>query len=359
MIKTLEKYLIILFLKKILIISIIFFTLIFILNIFEEISFLKDTNANFFLPFLMTTLNSPTILFEIFPFIFLLATQFFYIELIESGELDTLKINTINNFRLIKLLFFSSFVLGFLLLVIYYNFSSKLKFFYLDIKNKYSLDNKYLAVVNSNGLWIKDENNDFTYIINADKIDNEYLRNVSISEFNKKFELVRIIDSSKVDISNFKWIIYNPKISFNNITKDNNENIFIQTHFNKKKINNLFNNLKSLNIFELIELKNDYKDLGYSVEEVDLEIQKLFSLPFYLSIMTVFSSIIMLNVKRNKPLIFHVVFSIFLSVLIYYLYYLLNLFGKNGKIPLSISVWLPLLILTIFILIGLVRINEK
>jgi len=359
MIKTLEKYLIILFLKKVLIISIIFFTLIFILNIFEEISFLKDTNANFFLPFLMTTLNSPTILFEIFPFIFLLATQFFYIELIENDELDTLKINTINNFRLIKLLFFSSFVLGFILLLIYYNFSSKLKFFYLDIKNKYSLDNKYLAVVNSNGLWIKDENNSFTYIINADKIDNEYLRNVSINEFNKKFELVRIIESSKVNINSFKWIIYNPRISFNNITKNKDENIFIQTHFNKKKINNLFNNLKSLNIFELIELKNDYKELGYSIEEVDLEIQKLFSLPLYLSIMTVFSSIIMLNVKRKKPLIFHVVFSIFLSVLIYYLYYLLNLFGKNGKIPLSISVWFPLLILTIFILIGLVRINEK
>jgi len=359
MIKTLEKYLITLFLKKILIVSVIFFTLIFILNIFEEISFLKNTEANFFLPFLMTALNSPTILFEIFPFIFLLATQFFYIDLIEKGELDTLKINTINNFKLIKILFLSSFILGLILLVIYYNFSSKLKFFYLEIKNKYSLDNKYLAAVNSNGLWIKDESDSFTYIINADKIDNEYLKDVSISEFNKEFELIRIIESSKVNIKNFMWIIYNPKISFNNITKKENKNIFIQTHFNKKKINNLFGNLKSLNIFRLIELKKDYKELGYSTEEIDLEIQKLFSLPIYLSIMTIFSSIIMLNIKRNKPLIFHVFFGIFLSVLIYYFYYLLNLFGKSGKIPLSISVWLPLLILTIFILIGLIRINEK
>ena len=121
----------------------------------------------------------------------------------------------------------------------------------------------------------------------------------------------------------------------------------------------MFGNLKSLNIFRLIELKKDYKELGYSTEEIDLEIQKLFSLPIYLSIMTIFSSIIMLNIKRNKPLIFHVFFGIFLSVLIYYFYYLLNLFGKSGKIPLSISVWLPLLILTIFILIGLIRINEK
>ena len=36
-----------------------------------------------------------------------------------------------------------------------------------------------------------------------------------------------------------------------------------------------------------------------------------------------------------------------------------NLLGQNGKIPLQASIWLPLFMLMIFILIGLVRINEK
>ena len=35
--------------------------------------------------------------------------------------------------------------------------SSTMKFAYLDLKNDYSNDNKYLAVVTENGLWIKDE----------------------------------------------------------------------------------------------------------------------------------------------------------------------------------------------------------
>jgi len=42
-----------------------------------------------------------------------------------------------------------------------------------------------------------------------------------------------------------------------------------------------------------------------------------------------------------------------------YFYYLFSLLGENGKIPLIASTWLPLLLLMIFILIGLVRINEK
>ena len=67
----------------------------------------------------------------------------------------------------------------------------------------------------------------------------------------------------------------------------------------------------------------------------------------------------MLNTKRDKPVIYHIILGVFLSVVIYYFYYLFNMFGKNNTIPILTSVWLPLLILVIFIIIGLIRINEK
>jgi len=35
------------------------------------------------------------------------------------------------------------------------------------------------------------------------------------------------------------------------------------------------------------------------------------------------------------------------------------LLGKTEKIPLYSSTWLPLLLLTILVIIGLIRINEK
>ena len=78
MIKTFELYLILLFAKKILNTFLIFFTLIFILNLFEEINFFKDLQTNFFFPIILSGLNAPATLFEIFPFIFLIGTQFFF-----------------------------------------------------------------------------------------------------------------------------------------------------------------------------------------------------------------------------------------------------------------------------------------
>ena len=48
----------------------VFLSLAFILNIFEEINFFKDLDVSLGLPIFLTFLNIPSILFEIFPFIF-------------------------------------------------------------------------------------------------------------------------------------------------------------------------------------------------------------------------------------------------------------------------------------------------
>ena len=82
MIKTLDKYFISLFFKKLLMLTIIFFALSFILTIFEEITFLTNSTSAFYLPFMLAIFNAPTTLLEIFPFMILIAAQLFYIDLI-------------------------------------------------------------------------------------------------------------------------------------------------------------------------------------------------------------------------------------------------------------------------------------
>ena len=105
MFKIYQKYIIINFLKKFINISLIFLFLIFILSILEEIKFFKDINVSFYYPYFLTFLNVPITLFEIFPFIFLISTQFFFYDLFKKDELNLLK-NGLSNFKLIKILFF-------------------------------------------------------------------------------------------------------------------------------------------------------------------------------------------------------------------------------------------------------------
>ena len=359
MFKTVYIFLNKIFIKKIFLISLIFFSLIIILSLLEEINFFKESNTSIFLPILSSFLNSPSVLFEIFPFIFLISTQFFFIELIEKKELSTLKVSGISNLKIILNIVFSSFVLGLIIVAIYYHFSAKLKFIYLDLKNSYSKDNKYLAIVTKNGLWIKDEINEKILIINSKEIDDNYLLNNSITEFDKDFVLLKVIESPKIDIKTYEWKIKDPIISVNNQTIENQNEIIITTHFDKEKINSLYSDLTSLNFFQLNELKKEYLELGYSVKEIDSKLNNLYSFPVYLSLMTALISTVMLRIKINRPLIFHIIFGILLSVLLYYLTFLFRVLGENDKLPLIISIWLPLIIISLITSTGLIRINEK
>ena len=359
MVKTLDKYFISLFFKKLLLLSVIFFSLSFTLTIFEEITFLSKSTSAFYLPFMLAIFDAPTTLLEIFPFIILISAQLFFVELIKRKENEIIKINNLNNFYLIRLLAICSFLFGILIITIYYPISSKLKFIYSDIKNIYSEDGKYLKHLNDNGIWIKDEIDNKIYIINGAEKNDPFLEDVFISKFNKNFNLIENIFADKIDITSNEWVIENPIIFKDNRQIKLEESLILDTHFNIEKINSSFKNLNSFNIIQLIDIKKENMLLGYSSQDIDLHFLKIISLPIYFTILVIISSIIMINIKKNKPYIFHVLLGISLSVIVYYINNIFNVFGLTNKIPIYLSVFFPMIFLGIISLVGLIRINEK
>ncbi len=337
----------------------IFFSLAFVLSIFEEISFFKDIEISFLVPFLLTLLNVPSVLYEIFPFIFLISTQFFFIKLADRHELIAFKNFGLDNTKVLKLISFTTLLMGIFIVVVFYNVSASMKFLYLEIKNEYTKDNKYLAAVTENGLWIKDEINKNINIVNAEKIDENKLINVDILQFDKNFTLLQIINANEVDITNNIWHIDSAILSKYDSLEKSLNNLKFQTNFDYEKINNLFSNFSSLNMLELNKIKKDYDAMNYSTTEINSHIQKIFSYPIYLMIMTILSATIMMNIKYDKPKVVHLIFGILLSVIIYYIHYFLGVLGKSETIPITVSIWMPLILLTIISSIGLIRINEK
>ena len=91
--------------------------------------------------------------------------------------------------------------------MIYYNLASKLKFYYTDIKNTYSNDNKYLAMVTDSGLWLKDELNENILIVKANNIKNEFRKCDYKINLIQNLKLINTIQSEKVNIENNLWLI--------------------------------------------------------------------------------------------------------------------------------------------------------
>jgi lipopolysaccharide export system permease protein len=351
------KFIIKNYLKAVCYVFLVIFSLVVILNTLSEIEFFDSFEVNSLLPIYLSLLNSFDLIFEVFPFIFLIASQIFCLNLFTNNQINIFKYSGLKNSVILIIVGFTTFCLGIAIITMYYSLSSNLKNLYLENKNKYS-SNKYLAVVTNNGLWMKDEINKIKYITNAQEIDNNFLKNVVISEFSKNFELIRIINSKKIDIKSNKWILYDVKLLENN-NKFTKDTMTINSNFNYLRINNLFSNLSSLSILELIELKKNYNQINYSTIEIDIKLQKLLSYPFYYSLMALFSFMIMLNTKKFKSISFKISIGLFCCVVVYYINNISQVLSNSENISTTFSIWISPIILLISNSIMMIKINEK
>ena len=95
-------------------------------------------------------------------------------------------------------------------------------------------------------------------------------------------------------------LIKDALISDSNGKLNNIDKYVLLTNLDYNDVNSLFSNLSSLNIFELNDLRKKYESINYSSTEVSSAIQKPISFPFYLTIMTILASTIMLNININQ-----------------------------------------------------------
>ena len=328
------------------------------LNLLTELEFFKQTDVGSYFPLYLSLINTPITVFEMFPFIILLSTQFFFNTLFSDNEMNIFKYSGLKNTKIFSILTITTFFVGIIIISIFYNLSSNLKNLYLGLKSNYTEDKKYLAVITNNGLWIKDIYNENILMINASSFNNNELLNAYISEFDKNFEIKRNIKSQKINIRNKEWIIENAEIYEQN-NREIVKSLKFKTNFDYELIQNLFSNMSSLSFIELIKMRNNYKKLNYSLTDIDLQLLKLIFFPIYFILMFIFSAIIMMNTKTFKSKSLKIIIGLFLSVIIYYINNFFYVLGTSEKLNAISSVIIPLIILTIVNSIFMRNINAK
>ena len=356
--KTYIKFISLIYLKSLFFVFFIMTSLVFILNLLSEMEFFKNESVTVSFTLFLSLLNSPSLIFEMFPFIMLITIQLFFIKIFENKELDIFKYSGLKNSSIIYIISVLSIITGILTVSLFYNVSSNMKNIYLELKSKYTSDGKYLAVITKNGLWIKDNIDNQIIMTNSASVEQNYLINSFITIFNEDFSVIKNIKSKKIDISTKNWKIKNPRIYQLNNYVDKSE-IQLKTNFDLNRIQTLYSNLSSLNLFELYELRKNYKKLKYSLTDIDLHILKLISFPIYLLLMALFSALIMLNIKKIKSTTFKIFIGLFFSVIIYYLNNFSFVLGGTERIPVTFSIITPLLFLATISCLMLYRVNDK
>tara|TARA_B100001123_G_C15215421_1_gene989028 strand:+ start:48 stop:1139 length:1092 start_codon:yes stop_codon:yes gene_type:complete len=356
-----NKYLGIEFLKTVINTSIIFFALGFIMNLFEEINFFKDLDVNITMPIFLSLLFVPSLLHNFFPFVILLSGIWFFLKIKKTDELKAINISGMSNLSVIIIPGFLSILVGIFLITTINPVTSALVEKYEKIKGSYELDQEYLAAITENGIWIKEKNFEKNNIIRALYLENENLIEVTIYEFDKDNNFTRRIEAESANISTLKWSLKNAKIIALNgtILSENIKDISYISMYDIKKIKSLYSNLNTISFWNIGSEIELLEQSGYSTREMEARWQQSFAFPFFLLSMLLLSAFFTLGTNFSDNNWMYVFITIFASVLIFFFNDFSAMLGETEKLPIEISVWMPIAIIFLFSSVGIIHANQK
>jgi len=356
-----NKYLATEFFKVVINISLIFFCLGFILNLFEEINFFKDFDVGIKTPIILSAIFVPSLLYSMYPFVILLSGIWFFRKIKKTDEVIGMKISGMSNFSVIIIPSLVAIVLGIFIITSINPIISVLVKKYETIKGSYEKDQDYLAAITINGIWIKEKNFEKNYIIRSSKLNGEKLMDVTIYEFNENNDFLKRIEAKYAEISTSNWILKDARLIDidGNIISENIDTFAYESLYDVQKIKSLYSNLDTISFWNLEKEISLLEDRGYSTREMKTKLQRSLAFPFFLLSMVLLSGVFILGTQIKENDFKYTFITILASVLIFYFNDFSAALGKTDKLPIEVSVWMPIVIIFIFSSVGLIHANQK
>ena len=185
--------------------------------------------------------------------------------------------------------------------------------------------------------------------------------NLTIYEFDLYNNFVKRIEAKSADISSLRWKIKDAKIIDKNgeIILEDIKNLTYVSMYDIKKIKSLYSNLDTISFWKLDNEIELLEDRGYSSRDVRAKLQQSLAFPFFLLSMIFLSGVFTLGIGFKQNNWTYVFIAIIASVLIFYFNRFSAALGTTDKLPIEISVWMPIIIIFIFGAVGLIHANQK
>jgi len=232
--------------------------------------------------------------------------------------------------------------------------------YYETVKQNYS-GNDNLLVMSNTGLWVKEKKNNETIIIRADKIidqDFKNLKNITIYKFSNDGDLQKRIDAKKAGVQSGYWALNDVKILDQNNTNKKEKKLSFETNISLNNLRNFFSNSDTLSIWNINDEIKQIKERGYYGQELIITFNKYLSLPFLLASMVILATFFTIKNGYQFNNFIYAFFGVMTGIFVYFLSDLSIAIGKSGKIPLIMSVWIPVLLIMILSIYSIIKEND-
>ena len=133
--------------------------------------------------------------------------------------------------------------------------------------------------------------------------------------------------------------------------------LIFNSNYDKEKLNSIYSNLDTISFFRLLKDTEELVKKGYNLDL--LEEKSIFISLYLFSSYGLFSNYFTLNDTEKKQNTYYILLAIITCVFNFLFKNFSTALGATERIPLIISVWAPVLILSIFCSVGILQIYDK
>ena len=218
-----------------------------------------------------------------------------------------------------------------------------------------------LFSISETGLWLREKNENFEYVINAQhySFENNTLKNVKIFKYdhNNKFkeridvENVRMINDQYWELTNgFKLEINKTPSAF---SKDQ-----IDINLDAEKIEKNFRPPDTISFWSLNEYIKNLESSGFSIKKHVIYKNYLFSFPLILISMVLLGCLLSIKKERVKKNAIKIIYGLIIGLIFHFTSDVVKTLGQSSDLNIFLTVWAAPLIFIFLLISTLIHLED-
>lgn len=309
----------------------------------------------------MAFLHIPTLFPIILPTVFLLSSMNTYMKLNKNNELSVLRASGFSIWSLIFPAVLNVLIVSILFLFVFNPVFSYMNVKFKNVENTYFKGTSGLYSVSQTGLWLREKNEEFEYVINSKlySSDEQELKNVKIFRFDLNNQFLERIDVESVKMVNDElWELKKGyRLEINKLPAKF-EKIKLLINLDAKKIEKNFRSPESISFWELNDYISNLEKSGFSVIKHIVYKNYLYSYPLILLSMVLLGCLLSIKKNRVKKNFMMVVIGIIVGVIFHFTGDLIKTLGQTGNLNIFFAVWAIPLIFNLFLISALIHVED-
>lgn len=330
-------------------IGLIFFALLALVDLMEQLRRFSVDDIGFTAVLQLTLLKAPEGLYQILPLIVILAAITLFIGLARSSELVVVRAS--GRSAMITLLspLTVAVLLGLLSVTTFNPIVAATTEGYQELSERYRSGSDTTLSISSEGLWMRQGGATGQAVIHAVSAnpDASVFFDVSIVTYDQSGAVSLQINAEEASLQGGAWQLKNARVwplvpGLNpEAGKKAHETLTVESTLTSDRIRDSFGTPSVISVWDLPGFINDLETAGFSARRHAVWLQMEVAQPLFLAAMVLLAAAFTMRHARFGRTGLAVLMAVMTGFALYYVRNFAQILGENGQIPVSLAAWAP------------------